>query len=169
MNHLNNELLHVPTIPFDFKNPPVDPTELVEQLTNQMIALRGVGLSANQVGLPYRVFVMGNPGDKNSIIPVFNMSIVNYGDEKVYGEESCLSFPGLYLSIKRSKEIRTRMTTINGETDVAKFTGYTARLFQNEYGHMEGTDFKTRATRYHMEKGLKNMKLMNRKRKRNAA
>ena len=51
MNHLNNELLHVPTIPFDFKNPPVDPTELVEQLTNQMIALRGVGLSANQVGV----------------------------------------------------------------------------------------------------------------------
>jgi peptide deformylase len=61
------------------------------------------------------------------------------------------------------------MTTINGETDVAKFTGYTARLFQHEYDHMEGTDFKTRATRYHMEKGLKNMKLMNRKRKRNAA
>ena len=147
MNHLNNELLHVPTIPFDFKNPPVDPTELVEQLTNQMIALRGVGLSANQVGLPYRVFVMGNPGDKNSIIPVFNMSIVNYGDEKVYGEESCLSFPGLYLSIKRSKEIRTRMTTINGETDVAKFTGYTARLFQHEYDHMEGTNFTQRVSK----------------------
>jgi len=167
--NLNNELLNVPTIPFDFENPPVDPKELVEQLSNQMILSKGVGLSANQVGLPYRLFVMGNPGDKDSIIPVFNMTIINYGDDTEYGEEGCLSFPGLYVSIKRSKEIRTRMTTINGDVDTAKFTGYTARLFQHEYDHMEGMDFRKRATRYHMEKAMKTMKLLNRKRKRNNA
>ena len=72
-------------------------------------------------------------------------------------------------SIKRSKEIRTRMTTINGDVDTAKFTGYTARLFQHEYDHMEGMNFRKRATRYHLEKGDHVMKLMKRMRKRNNA
>jgi peptide deformylase len=61
------------------------------------------------------------------------------------------------------------MATVDGEIDTAKFTGYTAKLFQHEYDHMEGVDFRKRATRYHMEKAQKNMKLMTRKRKRVAA
>ena len=167
--NLDNKLLNIPTTPFDFENPPVDPTELVEQLVTLMIESKGVGLSANQVGLPYRVFVMGNPGDKESIIPVFNPSIINYSEETEYSEEGCLSFPGLFVPIKRFKDIRVRMATVDGEIDTAKFTGYTAKLFQHEYDHMEGRDFRKRATRYHMEKAQKNMKLMTRKRKRVAA
>ena len=104
-----------------------------------------------------------------SIIPVFNPNITNYSEETEYGEEGCLSFPGLYVQIKRSKDIRARMTMITGEIDTAKFTGYTARLFQHEYDHIKAVDFRQRATRYHMEKAKKNMKLMARKRKRNAA
>ena len=164
---LNNKLLNTPTTPFDFDNPPIDPKELVDQLATLMIQSKGVGLAANQVGLPYSVFVMGNPGDRESIIPVFNPNITNYSEETEYGEEGCLSFSGLYVQIKRSKEIRARMTTMNGEVDTARFHGYTARLFQHEYDHIMGVDFRQRATRYHMEKAKKNMKLMARKRKRN--
>ena len=166
---LNNKLLNTPTTPFDFDNPPIDPKELVDQLATLMIQSKGVGLAANQVGLPYSVFIMGNPGDRESIIPVFNPNITNYSEETEYGEEGCLSFPGLYVQIKRSKDIRARMTMITGEIDTAKFTGYTARLFQHEYDHIKAVDFRQRATRYHMEKAKKNMKLMARKRKRNAA
>ena len=163
----NKEFLNQPTVRFDFNNPPMDPLELVEELKDMMIRSKGVGLSANQVGLPYRVFVMGNPGDRDSIIPVFNPNITNYSDETEYGEEGCLSFPGLYVQIKRHKEIRARMRRVDGETDTARFTGYTARLFQHEFDHMEGVDFRKRATRFHWDRAVKNMKLLQRKRKRN--
>ena len=155
--NLDNKLLNIPTTPFDFENPPVDPTILVEQLVTLMIESKGVGLSANQVGLPYRVFVMGNPGDKESIIPVFNPSIINYSEETEYSEEGCLSFPGLFVPIKRSKDIRVRMATVDGEIDTAKFTGYTAKLFQHEYDHMEGTDFTQKVSRLKIDRAMKKL------------
>ena len=51
--------------------------------------------------------------------------------------------------------------------DTIKFEGFTARVFQHEYDHLQGIDFRDRATRYHREKAYKDMKLNNRKRKRN--
>jgi peptide deformylase len=165
---LTDKLLYTPTIKFDFYNPPIDPKELVDSLADAMCELGGVGLSCNQVGLPYSVFIMGNPTNKESIIPVFNPMIVNESDEQEYAEEGCLSLPGYLLSIKRPTEIRVRMTTIDGQVDTARFNGYTARVFQHEYDHMEGIDFRSRATRFHKERADKNYKLFLRKTKKAA-
>ena len=165
---LTDKLLYTPTIKFDFYNPPIDPKELVDSLTDAMCELGGVGLSCNQVGLPYSVFIMGNPTNKESIIPVFNPMIVNESDEQEYAEEGCLSLPGYLLSIKRSTEIRVRMSTVDGMRDSAKFNGYTARVFLHEMDHMMGIDFRSRATRFPKERADKNYKLFLRKNKKAA-
>ena len=165
---LTDKLLYTPTIKFDFYNPPIDPKELVDSLADAMCELGGVGLSCNQVGLPYSVFIMGNPTNKESIIPVFNPMIVNESDEQEYAEEGCLSLPGYLLSIKRPTEIRVRMSTVDDMRDSAKFNGYTARVFLHEMDHMMGVDFRSRATRFHKERADKNYKLFLRKTKKAA-
>lgn len=165
---LTDKLLYTPTVNFDFYDPPIDPKELVDSLADAMCELGGVGLSCNQVGLPYRVFIMGNPTNRESIIPVFNPMIVSESDEQEYAEEGCLSLPGYLLAVKRPIEIRVRMSTVDDKRDSAKFTGYTSRVFQHEYDHMEGIDFRSRASRFHKERAEKNYKLLLRRQKRAA-
>ncbi len=134
------EVLHSPTIPFDFDNPPMDPVELFQTLKEGLIKYRGLGLSANQIGIPYSVFVFGNPDDHPGISGVFNPKIVAEEGENM-AEEGCLSYPGIILNVKRPFTIRVRYTTHNGVTDTAKFTNLTARIFHHEIDHLNGKTF----------------------------
>jgi peptide deformylase len=122
---------------FDFKNPPVDPEELGLDLLKHMRYFGGIGLSANQLGLPYRVFVMeGDPG-----FVCFNPRITAFAGEDVMLDEGCLSYPGLYIKKKRPNLIRVRFMDPFGNPCVKKFTGMTARIFQHEMEHMDGENF----------------------------
>ena len=156
-------LLKTKMEPFDFDNPPTDPEILFANMSQMMLEKKGVGLSANQVGLPYRMFVMG---DEENLISVFNPRIVDYEGEEYYAEEGCLTYPGLYVKIKRYNVIRARYTTHQGITDTIKFSGMTSRIFQHEYDHLEGIDYLKRATRYHLDKARKEQKKLNRIKKR---
>ena len=112
----------------------------------------GVGLSSNQLGLPYRVFAMrGYPEN----LVCFNPKIVYYSDNIISMEEACLSFPGMIIKVKRPSEIRARFQTPSGMVVTKKFEGLTARTFQHEMDHMDGILFFNRANRYHREKALK--------------
>ena len=91
-----------------------------------------------------RAFVIGNPDDPASIIGVFNPLIVNYDEETVVYEEGCVSYPGLFIKIKRPRSIRVRYRGWNGEAGTSKFEGYTARVFQHEYDHLQGVLFVDR-------------------------
>lgn len=155
--------------PFNFEKGynGMNATEIFELLKENMIAHRGVGLSACQIGINTRVFVIGDPGNEASIIPVFNPKIVHYSDEEVVMEEGCLSFPGLFVRVKRPTHIRARFANLLGEVDVANFTGFTARVFQHEYDHMDGMVFTRRAQRHEVERGYRQQKKLNRERKRN--
>jgi peptide deformylase len=125
--------------------------ELYELLRDKMIEEKGVGLSACQLGIMVRVFVIGNPSEPESIIGVFNPLIVNYDEETVLYEEGCLSFPGLFIKIKRPRAIRVRYRGWDGEAGTTRYEGYTARVFQHEYDHLNGITFNKRASRYHLE------------------
>lgn len=140
---------------FNFTEPEVDPIEFAHKLSQWMLAFEGVGLSANQMGYPYRVFAI----KANPILVCYNPRIVAYSDEKAYLDEGCLSYPGLYCSIRRSTGIRVRYTQPNGETLTKDFDGLTARIFQHEMGHMEGLTLKDYATRIHLDRAIKNAKL----------
>lgn len=131
--------------------------QLYELLRDKMIEHKGVGLSACQLGIMTRVFVIGNPTEPASIIGVFNPLIVDYDQETVVYEEGCISYPGLFIKIKRPRGIRVRYRGWNGEADTVRYEGYTARVFQHEYDHLNGITYQTRANRYHLDQA-KNFK-----------
>lgn len=122
---------------FDFKNPPTDPIELAHTLAKSMLHHGGIGLAANQIGLPYRAFAVAS----NPIIVAFNPIIVDTSEEVIDLDEGCLTFPGLCLKINRPKTIRVRYTQPNGDTQTHIYTGMTARIFQHELDHLDGILF----------------------------
>jgi peptide deformylase len=137
---------------FDFANPPIDPIELAKNLTETMLKNNGLGLSANQCGLPYRVFVIAN----NPVMACFNPRIIDESSQtEIALEEGCLSYPYLYLKVKRPRMIKVRYTMPNGETVTEKFDGLTARVFLHEMDHMDGINFTTKVHCYHLDKALK--------------
>lgn len=152
-------LLRAELEPFDFENPPVDPEELAIQLVEFMRANDGIGLAANQVGLPYRVFAMeGEPAHV-----CFNPRVVMPGEEQVTLEEACLSFPGMEVKVKRPKSIKVRFNGPDGEVYTKTFTGMTARIFQHELDHLDGIRMIDRANRFHREQALRKWKLLKRR------
>lgn len=163
---LTNDLLKKDTVPFDFTNPPIEPEKLFKDMSAFMTESKGVGLSANQVGLPYSVFVFGDPNTPDDHVGVFNPNIVDYNTEEEYAEEGCLSFPGLWVKVKRPITIRARFQTWDGTQDTIVLGGYSARVFQHEYDHMFGVTFHQRANTFHLDRAKKNLKLLNRRRKR---
>lgn len=150
-----NELLTTTTIPFDFSNPPTNPHELVQSMLQTMVESNGVGLSANQVGLPYRVFVMR--GHEHHFA-FFNPKIVSMSDNTTTMEEGCLSFPCLIVKVPRANTVRVRFQTQSGGTDTKTFDGLSARVIQHEVDHLDGLLFFNKAHRYHREKALKGYK-----------
>lgn len=160
----NDPLLKQACSEFDFENgytmedgTVLKAKELYELLRDKMIEYHGVGLSASQLGIMTRVFVIGNPGDRDSVIGIFNPIIVDYDEETVVYEEGCVSYPGLFVKIKRPRGIRVRYRGWDGEADTTRYEGYTARVFQHEYDHLNGVTFQSRANRYHLEQA-KNFK-----------
>lgn len=154
----NHPLLKEPTMKFDFDDPPIPPDQLFTTLAEFMVENKGMGLAANQVGIPYDVFVMGDPTNEDSIIPVFNPNILSRSVELYYSEEGCLTYPGLYVKIKRYNIIRTRYTTHENITDTIKLSGISSRIFQHEYDHLNGILYTKRANRYHLDKARKDLK-----------
>jgi peptide deformylase len=116
-----------------------------------MYESNGIGLAANQVGVPYRIFAMrGAP--ENFVC--FNPRIAQPSAMEVSLEEGCLTFPGLLVKIKRPQHVRVRFTKPNNDTITRQFTGMTARIFQHEIDHLDGVLFYNRANRFHRDKAL---------------
>jgi peptide deformylase len=109
----------------------------------EMLALMhanlGVGLSATQVGSSYNMFVMAHSflGD----IGVYKPEILET-DGEVIIEEGCLTWPLLYIKLKRPARIKVRFIKTDGETVVETWMdGIDARCFLHEYDHLQGTNF----------------------------
>lgn len=155
----DHDLLRTKLEPFDFSNPPTDPIQLAKDLTETMLHHNGIGLAANQVGLPYRVFVIKS----NPVLACFNPKIVSQSGEEIELEEGCLTFPNYYVKIRRPKQIRVRYTYPNGETVTQIYDGMTARIFQHELDHLNGVLFMSHATLYRRQQAEKNAKLARKK------
>jgi peptide deformylase len=88
--------------------------------------------------------------------------IVDASDETIYLEEGCLSFPNLYVKIKRPRSIKVRYTEPNGNVVTQKFDGMTARVFQHELDHLNGVVHLSRAHPIHVDKAKTRAKKLNR-------
>jgi peptide deformylase len=153
MNLVKNDdpILTNPCKHFDFSHPPFDPIDFAKELVKCMYDNNGIGLAANQVGVPYRIFAM-RAAPENFVC--FNPKIVQPSEAEVVLEEGCLTYPGLYVKIKRSQHVRVRFQTPNGDTLTKQFTGMSARIFQHELDHLDGVIFYNKANRVHRDKAL---------------
>lgn len=157
----NDPILKQPLDKFNFQDPPMDPIELAHVLAETMIRENGLGLSANQIGLPHRVFAI----KAEQIIVCYNPIIVDTSEEQLYLEEGCLSFPLLFVKVKRPKTIKVRYTEPNGNIVTKVFDGLTARVFQHELDHLNGIVYTSRANSLHLEQAKKKLKQIKRKNK----
>lgn len=148
-----SKVLREPPPEFDFKNPPEDPKEIESKMSEAMERFGGIGLSANQVGLPYKVFVM-KTADKGNVC-FWNPKLLKVSQETDNMKEGCLSFPDIYLMIKRSKVIELEYQDAEGETQTLTLEGMAARCVQHELDHLNGILFLQRASRLKIERALK--------------
>jgi peptide deformylase len=125
-------ILHEPCEKFNFLKPQVDIVEFSNTLISAMEANFGLGLAANQIGVPLQIFAMR--GEKPII--VINPQILEYSTELVDLEEGCLSFSGQFPKIKRPIWIKARFSLVNGQKKTFRFEVITARVFHHEYDHV---------------------------------
>jgi len=131
-----------------------DRKALCKVMYDNMAKYGGLGLSANQVGLPYRMFIMGGHPEieDGKVRCVFNPLINDVSQESVLLKEGCLSFPFLFLGIKRPKWVSVRYTDENGEEIEETLHGMPARMFQHENEHMNGYVFTDLVSKLKLER-----------------
>ncbi len=133
---------------FDFKKfTRKEVNDLVARMRRIMQVANGIGLSANQIGLDFRVFVAEVPdrnGDKK-FYAVFNPKIEKVSEEKVPYEEGCLSIPGKWGDVIRPEKIVISGFDKTGKSVKVKAWGLLARVFQHEVDHLNGKLFIDRA------------------------
>jgi len=149
-----NRSLTTPTIEIDFNDlGDSDVPSLVETMKLMLAEQHnGLALAANQVGLPWKLFVVRSDfAAANNIANVIvNPKYVGIEDE-VADREGCLSFPGVNLLISRYAAIACSYFNMQGEQFSCQLNGLVARMFQHECEHLEGklfTDNVDRITRY---------------------
>ncbi len=106
----------------------------------------GIGLSANQIGLPLRLFVAQLPDDKdNGEMPkfyaIFNPEITKLSEEKCVMEEGCLSVPDIFGEVERPEKITLEGLDKSGKRVKIKAWGVLSRIFQHELDHLNGILF----------------------------
>ena len=122
----------------------LDRHHLSKILIDNMIHHNGIGISANQIGIWERAFAMVRDLENNEVIVCFNPRIIKSYSEEVEMEEGCLSYPELFLKIKRPDKIVVKYEDEDKKTHKLKLQGLASRVFQHEYDHMEGIDFTQR-------------------------
>ena len=137
----NDKLLHEKIVKCSYN---LDRGKLSYTLTENMFHHNGVGLSANQIGIKERAFVMISDMESQDTLTCFNPKIVKESKEMVTIEEGCLSYPELFLDIARPETIVVKYEDEGKELHKVRLTGFVARIFQHEYDHMEGIDFTQR-------------------------
>jgi peptide deformylase len=114
-----------------------------------MIAERGMGLAANQIGITKRFFAIGHDSfdtfKKSAII--WNPQVINFSEEKVIDVEGCLSFKDVFVKVERPKIIEVQYETTQGKTRFAKLDGMESKCFQHELDHLDGITFNKRVSK----------------------
>jgi peptide deformylase len=133
---------------------------LEKDMCEFMIASNGIGLAANQIGIAKRVFVMGSNNILGFPTPfaVFNPKIIEASTEMILDQEGCLSYPGLFLTVKRPSWIIAEYQNSCGDTIEAKFEGYLAKCFQHELDHLDGICFVDKVSQMKLNLAMKKLR-----------
>jgi len=123
---------------------PLDPEikKFVKNMVETMQKNDGAGLAAPQVGKSLRICTVQNDGN---VYVLINPQITTYSRDKEIIEEGCLSFPGKFIPVKRSRKIKVRYIDENGNKIKLKAEDLLARIIQHETDHLDGIVFIERA------------------------
>ena len=122
----------------------LDRREMSRILKENMMHYEGVGLSANQIGIGERVFIMMLNMETEETITCFNPRIIKRYDDNVWCEEGCLSFPDEIINVKRPDRIIVKYEDEDKKDHKIKLSGMAARVFLHEFDHLEGIVFTER-------------------------
>lgn len=131
------------------KTQKVDPQELqtddfstlIDDMIQTMMTKDGVGLAAPQIGVSKRIFVAAT---SQGPVALINPEITYYSKKRTKMEEGCLSIPGVFDDVLRSREIKVKALTVQGEPLEFKAKDFFARVVQHETDHLEGILFVDR-------------------------
>lgn len=140
-----------------------DLKRLVDDMFETMYQSQGVGLAAPQVDVSKRLFVMDCSGgdDESQKIALINPEIIHVEGEQ-YGDEGCLSFPGIYTKVKRDLRTVVRYQDVNGDFQELEGENLTARCVLHETDHCDGIVFLDRMTALKRELAKRKIKKLKR-------
>ena len=141
-----------------------DRKELSEKMFDTMKKYGGIGLSANQVGLPFNMFVLGDHPqlEKGLKMTCFNPVIISSSEETNVMKEGCLTFPFVFLNITRPRKVVVKYEDENGDLKEGSLDGMVSRVFQHEYDHMLGKTFVDGVSKMKLDMAYKKAaKMMN--------
>ena len=142
--------------------------ELSDAMFETMKKYGGIGLSANQVGLPFNMFVLGDHPEveKGLKMTCFNPIIISSSVEEETMKEGCLTFPFVFLNITRPRKVVVKYEDENGDLKEGSLDGMISRVFQHEYDYMLGKTFVDGISKMKLDMAYKKAeKQMNRYRK----
>ena len=159
-------ILHKEPTPWIFNPPQADAVRMHRVMIENMVVHKGLGLSANQIGMPVKVFAM-RVDDSDNAICCFNPVILKESNETVMMKEGCLSYPSLYLNIQRPEIIEAKYQNADGKDVNVHFEGLAARIFHHEMDHMNGQTFIDRVSKVFLQSARRKQKRLLRKGRRN--
>ena len=140
---------------FDFDK--TNAVETAQKMVDIMGNNRGIGLSANQVGLDAQIFVMQPTRHKEIKDPfaVINPVVQKISEETSLEYEGCLSYPNLILKISRPSKLVASFLDADAKECIIELDGYDARCFLHEYDHLQGIDFTDRVSKLKLDMAKK--------------
>jgi peptide deformylase len=116
--------------------------KIVREMFDLMYEQKGIGLAANQVDLPYRLFLINLEGDPEKAEEhVFLNPVIEKRSGAAEAEEGCLSFPEIYAPVKRPEKVTVSAYNLSGQEIRMELNGLFARAIQHEYDHLDGVLF----------------------------
>jgi peptide deformylase len=115
---------------------------MIAEMFEIMYLHRGVGLAANQVNLPLRLFIANPTGEKETGEElVFINPVIKRATGTAESEEGCLSLPGVNATVKRNKTVHVNAYGLDGKEIDMEVDGFLSRIIQHETDHLDGVLF----------------------------
>ena len=114
---------------------------LIAQMFDTMYDAKGIGLAATQVDVHERLIVIDVSEDRDTPMVLINPELVWASDERIRGDEGCLSVPGFYDGVERAAQVKVRALDGEGAAYEVEADGLLAVCIQHEMDHLMGKVF----------------------------